>query len=146
MLIDVGVGVLDGDGPLLIPPVRLGHHAAVDHAEPVVTPEVDIDRGPVAVVANFLRIKHERAVGSGLRDVGLQANFRDGLAISVGQFLAEFIDVSVVGTCKDFAEGGEARGHGNRVRVVGTAVEDLVLRDEGLRRWTWRGRAYQDER
>ncbi len=58
MLVDVGLGVLDGDGPLLIPPVRLSHHAAVDHAKPVMAPQVDVDRLPVAIVANFFRIQH----------------------------------------------------------------------------------------
>src|ERR1035438_2820258 len=107
MLIDVRVGVLDGDGPLLIPPVRLGHYATVDHAEPVVTPEIDIDRGPIAVVANLFRIKHERAVGTSLRDVGLQADFGDGLAISVGESLAELVNVRVVIAGEHFAESGE---------------------------------------
>src|SRR5258708_25157934 len=47
MLVDVGFGVLDGDGPLLVPPVRHGEYAAVDHAEPELAPEVHIDFRPV---------------------------------------------------------------------------------------------------
>jgi len=43
----------------------------VHHREPVVPPEVDVDGGPVAVVANFLRIKHERTVYAGTGNVGL---------------------------------------------------------------------------
>src|SRR5215469_12305787 len=38
MLVYVGFRMLDRDGPLLIPPVRLSHYAAVDHAKPVVPP------------------------------------------------------------------------------------------------------------
>ena len=41
MLINVGFSVLYGDRPLLIPPVGLCHDAAVDHAKPVVSPQVD---------------------------------------------------------------------------------------------------------
>src|SRR5260370_27554709 len=111
MLVDVGFGVLNRDGPLFIPPVGLSHYAAVDHGEPVVPPEVDVDGGPVAVVANFLRIEHQSAVRAGLRDVSLQADFRDGLAISVGEFLAKLVDVSVVVTRENFAEGGEPSSH-----------------------------------
>src|SRR6202522_14933 len=130
MLIDVGLRVLYGNGPLLVPPVRLGHHAAVDHGEPVIPPEVDIDRRPVAVVANFFWIEHQRAVGTSLRNVGLQANFRDGFAVAVGEFLAELVHVHVIIAGEDFAERGESGGHRNRIGVVGATVEDLVLRDE----------------
>ncbi len=122
--------MLHGNRPLLIPPVGLRHHAAVDHGEPIVTPEVDVDRGPVAVVANLFGIEHQRTVGSGVRDVGLQSDFRDGLAISVGELFAEFVDVSVVVTGEHFAECGESCSHRNWIRVVGAAVEDLVLRDK----------------
>src|SRR5229473_1981777 len=47
------------DGPLFIPPIGLSEHAAIDHAEPVVAPEIDIDLGPIAIVLDFLRIKHQ---------------------------------------------------------------------------------------
>jgi len=86
MLVYVCFSVLDRDRPLLVPPVGLGHYAAVDHGEPVMAPEVDVDGGPVAVVADLFGIEHQRAVGTGLRDVGLKADFRDGLAVSVGKF------------------------------------------------------------
>src|SRR5713226_5895367 len=59
MLVDVGFSVLYGDGPLFIPPIGLREYTAIDHAEPVVAPEIDIDLGPVAVVLNFLRIEHQ---------------------------------------------------------------------------------------
>jgi len=65
-----------------------------------------------------------------LCDVGLQADFRDGFAISVGEFLAELVDMSIVVAGENFAERGEARGHRNRVRIVSAAVEDLVLRNQ----------------
>src|ERR1039458_7581134 len=63
MMVDVGLGVLDRNRPLLVPPVGLSHHAAIDHAEPVVSPQVDVDCIPVAVVANFFLVEHQRAVG-----------------------------------------------------------------------------------
>src|SRR5579863_7807518 len=66
VLVDIGLGVLDRNRPLLIPPVGLRHHAAVDHGKPIVPPQVDVDGGPVAIVADFFGIKHQGAVGSGL--------------------------------------------------------------------------------
>ena len=54
MLVNVRFGVLHGDRPLFIPPVGLREHAAIDHAEPIVAPEVDVNFGPVAIVADFL--------------------------------------------------------------------------------------------
>src|ERR1700686_1518933 len=130
MLVDVSLGVLNRNRPLLVPPVGLRHYTAVDHGEPVMTPEIDIDRGPIAVVANFFGIKHQRAVGSGLRDVSLQADFRDGLAISLGELLTELLDVSIVIAGENFAECREARSHRNRVGVVSATMENFVLRDE----------------
>src|SRR5689334_20093838 len=50
VLVDVRLGVLDGNSPLLIPPVRLRHDAAIDHGKPVVAPQININRLPVAVV------------------------------------------------------------------------------------------------
>src|SRR5215471_5031122 len=79
MLFDIGVGVLDRDRPLLIPPVRLRHHAAVHHPKPVMTPQIDIDHRPVSIIHDFLRIEHERTVSASLCDVSLQSNFRDNL-------------------------------------------------------------------
>src|SRR4029079_5851099 len=54
MLVDIGFRVLYRNCPLLIPPVRLSHDAAINHAEPVVSPEIDINRQPISVVANLL--------------------------------------------------------------------------------------------
>src|SRR5215831_5242031 len=68
MLVNVRFGVLYGNGPLLVPPIGLREHAAIDHAEPVVAPEIAVDFGPVAVVANLLWIEHQRAVDSGNGD------------------------------------------------------------------------------
>src|SRR6266853_4737941 len=104
MLLNVRFRVLNGDGPLLIPPIRLCQHAAINHAEPVVAPEIDIDFGPVAVVQNFLGIKHQRAIDSGAGDIGLQAGFFDDGAIAFGQFLAEFVHMRIVFSREDFAE------------------------------------------
>src|SRR2546429_6992162 len=81
MLADVGLGVLHGNGPLLVPPIRLSEHAAIDHAEPIVPPEIDVNPGPIAIVANFLRIQHQRAVDAGDGDVRLKAGFLDDGAI-----------------------------------------------------------------
>jgi hypothetical protein len=38
VLIDIGFGVLDLDRPLLIPPLGLGHDAAIHHPKPVMPP------------------------------------------------------------------------------------------------------------
>src|SRR2546430_2241457 len=73
VLVDIRLGMLHGDGPLLVPPVGLRQHASIDHAEPVVAPQIDVDLGPVAVVLNFLRIEHQRAVDAGAGDVGQEA-------------------------------------------------------------------------
>src|SRR5258706_2917273 len=130
VLVDVGCGVLNGDGPLFIPPVGLSQHAAIDHGEPVVAPEIDIDVGPVAIVLNFLRIKHQRAIDAGAGTVSLQAGFLDDVAIALGKSFAELADVRIIFARQDFAESGEARGHGHAVRVVCAAVEDFVLGDQ----------------
>src|SRR6267154_1313195 len=130
VLVDVGCGVLNGDGPLFIPPIGLCQHAAIDHAKPVVAPQIDINLGPVAVVLNFLRIKHQGAVDAGAGNVGLQTGFLDNGAVALGKSLAELADVRVIFARQDFAESCEAGGHGHAVRVVRAAVEDLVLRDQ----------------
>src|SRR5580704_14259935 len=96
MFVDVGFRVLDGDGPLLVPPIGLRQHAPIDHREPVVAPKIDVDIGPIAIIANFLRVKHQRAVDAGAYDVGLQAGFLDDEAIALGELLAEFTDMRVV--------------------------------------------------
>ena len=93
-------------------------------------PQVDIDRQPVAVILNLLRIQHESAIRAGLRDVALQAHLGDGLPIAIDQLLAELFDVGVVLAGENIAEGRKAGRHRNRIRVVGAAVKDLVLRDE----------------
>src|SRR5579863_3328588 len=60
MLFNVGIGVLHRDRPLLIPPVGLRHHAAVDHAEPVMPPEININGLPVAIIHDLFGIEHQR--------------------------------------------------------------------------------------
>src|ERR1700720_380748 len=72
MLVDVRFGVLHRDGPLLVPPVGLGEHAAIYHRKPVVAPQIDINGGPVTVIANFLRVEHQDAIYAGADYVGLQ--------------------------------------------------------------------------
>src|SRR5271168_5020979 len=71
MLVDVHFGVLYGNGPLLVPPIRLSENAAVNHRKPVLAPEIDVDGGPVAVIANLLWIKHQSAVHARAHDIGL---------------------------------------------------------------------------
>src|ERR1700719_1479521 len=71
MLVDVGLGVLHRDGPLLVPPIRLREHAAIYHRKPVMAPQIDIDGRPVTVVANFLWVQHQRAIYTGAYDVRL---------------------------------------------------------------------------
>src|SRR5690242_13966787 len=88
MLINVGFGVLHADGPLLVPPVRLRHHSAIDHAEPVMPPQVNVYGGPIAVIADLLRIEHQHAVGARLRNIALQAGFGHGFAIAVRELFA----------------------------------------------------------
>src|SRR6185369_6641272 len=130
VLVDIGLGVLDGDGPLFVPPVRLRHYPAVDHGEPVVPPQIDVDSFPVAVVANLFGIEHQRAVGPGAGDVALQARLGHDLPVAFGQLLAELVHVRVVLSRENFAERGQASSHRNRIGVVSAAVEDLVLRDQ----------------
>src|SRR5580693_6235256 len=130
MLGDVGFGVLHRDGPLLVPPVRLSEHAAIDHREPIVAPEIDVDGGPVAIIFDFLWIEHEGAVDAGAGDVGLEADFGDDFAIAVGELFAELVGVSVIFAREDFAERRESCRHCYAIRVVGPAVEDLILRDD----------------
>src|SRR5271169_2826240 len=89
MLVDVGFRVLDGDGPLLVPPVGLRQDAAVNHREPVVAPKIDVDIGPIAIIANFLRVEHQRAVDSSTYHVGLKPGLLDDSAIAFRELRAE---------------------------------------------------------
>src|SRR6266581_1930973 len=130
VFVDIRLGMLHGDGPLLVPPIGLRQHSSIDHAKPVVAPEIDVDLGPVAVVLNLLRIEHQDAVDAGAGDVGLQAGFLDDGAIAFGEIFAEFANVRIILAREDLAERRQARSHGHTVRVVGAAVEDLVLRDQ----------------
>src|SRR5690349_710613 len=129
MLIDVRFRMLNRDGPLLVPPIGLREYAAIHHAKPVVAPEIDVDFGPVAVVANFLRVEHEGAVDAGARNIRLQTGLLDDGAIALGKFLAEVADVRIGFAREDFAERSKAPSHGYAIRVVGTAVKNFVLRD-----------------
>src|SRR5512143_2658874 len=107
MLVDISLGMLHRDRTLLIPPVRLRHHAAVDHAEPIMTPEIHVNRFPIAIGANLLGIKHQSSVDAGAGNVSLQAHLADNLAISIGEFLAELVNVRVVLASKNLAESGK---------------------------------------
>src|ERR1700740_3756586 len=80
VLVDVRLGMLDGDGPLLVPPIGLREYTAIDHAKPVVAPEVDVDGEPVAVIADFFGIEHEHSVGGRNCDVSLQPGFPDAFS------------------------------------------------------------------
>src|SRR3954468_6543349 len=84
VLVDVGFGVLDRDRPLLIPPVGLGHDATIHHRKPVMPPQVDVNGEPVAVVANFFWIKHQRSISPCADYITLQSRFGNDLAIAVG--------------------------------------------------------------
>src|SRR5256885_16717684 len=64
VLVNVGFRVLNGNRPLLVPPIGLREDAAIDRGEPVVAPEIDVDLGPVAVVLNR---SEERRVGKECR-------------------------------------------------------------------------------
>src|SRR5467141_1042730 len=130
VFVNVGFRVLNGDGPLLVPPIGLREDATIDHGEPIVAPEIDVDLGPVAVVLNLLRIEHQRAVYAGAGDVGLQAGFLDDGAIAFGEILAESADVRITLARQDLAERRQARGHRHTVRVVCATVKDFVLRDQ----------------
>ena len=77
-----------------------------------------------------LWVEHESTIGAGLRDVDLQAHLGDDFLIAIDQFLAEFLDVRVVFASQNLGEGRQTGGRRNRIRVVGAAVKNLVLRDE----------------
>src|ERR1700688_1694995 len=144
VLVDVGFGVLYRDSPLLVPPVGLRQHAAIHHRKPIMAPQIDIDGGPVTVIANFLRVQHQGAIYAGADYVSLQTNFSDCFAIALGKFFAEHTNVCVILASQNFAKSCQARSHGNAVGVVGAAMKNLVLRDEihhsaaGAERTEWR--------
>src|SRR5271156_3759602 len=123
----VRLGVLHGNRPLLVPPVRLRHHATIHHAEPVVPPQVNVNWQPVAVVTNLLRIQHQRSVCSRAGDVTLQSDLSDRPLITLDQLVTKFLDVRVIIPSKHFAESCQPSRHRNRIRVVSTAVENFVL-------------------
>src|SRR6202140_5560780 len=127
MLVDVGLGVLHGNRPLLIPPVRLAHHATIHHAEPVMPPQINVNRQPVAVVTNLLRIQHQRAVRPSTGDVPSQSNFRNGLLISIHKLVTKLLDLCVVTSSKDFAECCNPSRHRNRIRIVSAAMKNFVV-------------------
>src|SRR5271165_3962938 len=129
MFIDVGFGVLHGNGPLLIPPIRHGKNPAVDHPEPELAPEVHVDFRPVAIVANLLGIEHQRAIYSCTGDVALNSGFLDNRAIALSQFLAELAYVRIIFAGQNFAESGQAGSHGKAIGIVGSTVEHFVLND-----------------
>src|SRR4029077_19203107 len=104
MRVDICFRVLNRNRPLFVPPIRLGHHTAVDHCEPVVAPQIDVDGCPIAVVANLPRIEHQSPVRAGARDVALQSDLSNRLAIAIGQLRAELIYVRIVFTTEDVAK------------------------------------------
>ncbi len=91
MLVDIFFGVLHRDGPLLVPPVRLRQDAAVHHGEPVVRPDVFVHVVPVAMIADALRIKQQRAVGARAVGVGYDAVLADDVLVPVHQFAVELV-------------------------------------------------------
>src|SRR5712664_2094415 len=96
VLVDIRFGMLNADSPLLVPPIGLGEHAPIDHAEPVEAPEIDVNLGPIAVVLNLLGIEHQRAVDTRAGNVGLQAGSLDNGAIAFRKSFAEFADVRII--------------------------------------------------
>src|ERR1700676_3481336 len=147
VLVDVRFRVLHRDGPLLVPPVRLREHAAIYHRKPVMAPQIDINGRPVTVVANFLRVQHQRAIYSGADYVGLQPNFSHSFAIAVGEFLTELADVRIILASQHFAKSSQPGSHRNAVGVVGAAMKNFVLRNQihdraaGAKRAKWRATA-----
>src|SRR5258708_917884 len=127
VLVDVSLGMLHRNRPLLIPPVRLAHRSAIHHAKPVMPPQVNVKRQPVAVVTNLLRIQHQRSIRPSTRDIPLQPNFRNGLLISIHQLVTKGFDPRVVSASKHFAESCDPRRHRNRIRVVSAAMKNFVV-------------------
>src|SRR3954463_11353180 len=75
--IDVCLRVRDRDRPLLVPVMRLRHHSAIHHGEPIMAPQVDVYGRPVAMVLNFLGIEHHRTVGDNADCVRRQTRLLD---------------------------------------------------------------------
>src|ERR1700733_15158158 len=102
MLVNIRHGVGDGDGPLLVPPVGLRHHATVQHAKPVELPEIDIDGVPLTIVTNLVAIEQHGAVCSGAFYVSFQARLLDNLLIAGDEGVAYLADVGVARRGEDF--------------------------------------------
>src|ERR1700738_3385223 len=127
VLIDVRFSVLHRNRPLLVPPIGLCQHTTIYHGEPVVPPQIDIDRRPVAVIANLLGVQHQRSIYSGAGHVRLQSRLRHDPAITFRKSLAQLIDVRIILSREHFAKRGETRSHRDSVSVVGSAMKDFVL-------------------
>src|ERR1700722_1570157 len=130
VLVDVRFRVLHRDSPLLVPPVGLREHAAIHHRKPVMAPQVDINGGPVTVIANFLWVEHQRTIYAGTDYVSLQTYFRNGFAIALGKFFTELSNVGVIVASQNFAKGRQSGSHRNAVGVVGAAMKNFMLRNE----------------
>src|SRR5580692_6967472 len=85
--VDVRFGVRYGNGPLLIPPIGLGHYAAIHHGKPIMTPQFAVYVEPVAVIADGLLEEHQRSVGASPDDVSVQTGLRDFLVVAFEQLL-----------------------------------------------------------
>ncbi len=128
MLGNIGLGVLHGDSPLLVPPIRLRQHAAIDHGEPVVPPQ---DPRQSWSSRDNCEFPSDRASARRLRPRSrrrLQPGLLDDRAIAFGKFLAQLLDMRIVFSRQNFTERRQPRGHGDAVGVVRAAVEDFVLR------------------
>src|ERR1051326_160860 len=82
VLVDVSFGVLHGNGPLLVPPIGLSENAAINHAEPILTPQISAEREPIAIVADFFVVEHQRPVGARAAHVRLQPSFGNDRAVA----------------------------------------------------------------
>src|SRR5207244_12916498 len=89
MIVDISFSVLNGNSPLFVPPVRLCHYAPVDHAEPVMAPEVDVYFEPVGGISDLSRIKHKSPTGSSAGDVGLQSYLGDRMSVVTDATMAD---------------------------------------------------------
>src|ERR1700722_18827156 len=95
MVVDVLIGMLHRDGPLLIPPIGLRENAAIDHGEPIVSPHVLVDVVPVAIVAYAPRVQQQRAVGTGAIGVRDQAGLPNDALVSIHQLAVQTIDLRI---------------------------------------------------
>src|SRR5580704_7217946 len=110
--------------------MRLRHHSTVHHAEPVVAPEIRVDRNPIAVIANLLRIEHERAISTSACGISLQPNVFNCLAVAIHELFTKPPDVSIVFSSEYDTERGKTCSHGNRICVWRATVEHLALRNK----------------